>query len=190
MSLNCDWLKDAILYQIYPQSFYDTNSDGIGDLVGIIKKLDYIASIGVDTIWLNPCFSSTFFDAGYDVTDYYQIASRYGSNQDMELLIKEAGQRNIKVILDLVPGHTSIKHPWFCESAKGADNEYNDCYIWMNRDYDPESGPTELNYLKSFFPEQPALNYGYASVEEEWQQGIDEYWPQRNRQELKNIMKF
>jgi len=188
--MSTNWLSDAVIYQIYPQSFYDTNGDGIGDLKGIEQKLDYIKSIGVDTIWLNPCFASSFFDAGYDVTDYYSIASRYGTNEDMAHLLDAATKRSMRIVLDFVPGHTSIEHPWFKESAKGADNEYSDCYIWKNREYELEKGPTEENYLKSFFPEQPALNYGYATIEESWQQGIDEYWPRRNRQELKNIMKF
>jgi maltose alpha-D-glucosyltransferase/alpha-amylase len=184
------WLSDLIIYQIYPQSFLDTNGDGIGDLKGIESKLDYIKSIGVNAIWLNPCFASTFFDAGYDVTDYYTVAPRYGSNDDLRNLIKSANKKGLKVLLDLVPGHTSIEHPWFKESAKGSDNEYNDCYIWMNREYDPNDGPTEKNYLKSFFPVQPALNYGYAVIEEEWQQSIHDYWPMRNRRELRKIMKF
>ena len=188
--MSTDWLSSAVIYQIYPQSFYDTNGDGIGDLPGVERKLDYIKSIGVDTIWLNPCFSSSFFDAGYDVTDYYNIAPRYGTNRDMQHLIESAKERNIRIILDFVPGHTSIDHIWFKNSSEGADNEYGDCYIWMNREYDSDSGPTELNYLKSFFPEQPALNYGYAVIEESWQQGVDEYWPRRNRKELKKIMKF
>lgn len=184
------WLKNAVIYQIYPHSFYDTNGDGIGDLNGIRVKLEYIKSLGVDAVWLNPCFSSSFLDAGYDVTDYYRIAPRYGSNQDMEKLIDTARELGLRILLDLVPGHTSIEHPWFRESLKGVDSEYGDCYIWMDRNYDKQKGPTEENYLKSFFPEQPALNYGYAEITEPWQQGIDAHWPQRNRAELRKIMKF
>jgi len=185
-----NWLSNSVLYQIYPQSFNDSNGDGIGDLNGIEEKLDYLKALGVDAIWLNPCFESTFFDAGYDVADYYKIAPRYGTNDDLARLVESARSRGIRVVLDLVLGHTSIEHPWFKESAKGPGNEYGDCYIWMNRDYDPAEGPTEANYLKSFFPEQPALNYGYAEPSEPWQQGVDAPWPRRNRAELRKIMEF
>jgi maltose alpha-D-glucosyltransferase/alpha-amylase len=185
-----DWLPGSVIYQIYPQSFNDSNGDGIGDLPGIEEKLDYVASLGVDAIWLNPCFESPFFDAGYDVTDYYKIAPRYGTNADMARLVEAARGRGLRVILDLVPGHTSIEHPWFKESSKGPENEYGDCYIWKNRSYDRVEGPTEANYLKSFFPEEPALNYGYAKPSEPWQQGIDAPWPRRNRAELRKIMAF
>jgi maltose alpha-D-glucosyltransferase/alpha-amylase len=185
-----EFLKDLIVYQIYPQSYLDTDSDGIGNLQGVIQKLDYIQSLGVNAIWFNPCFESAFFDAGYDVSDYYKIASRYGSNDDMSELIKKAKAKGIRIFLDLVAGHTSIEHPNFKESCKGADNEYADCYIWKNRDYDVETGPTPDNYLQNFFPEQPALNYGFAKISEDWHQGINEPWPMRNREELKNILKF
>jgi maltose alpha-D-glucosyltransferase/alpha-amylase len=185
-----EWLKHAVIYQIYPQSFLDTNADGIGDLPGVVQKLDYISKLGVNVIWLNPCFESAFFDAGYDVTDYYKVAERYGTNDDLDILISKAKEFGIRVILDLVPGHTSIDHPWFQESKKSSDNEYADCYVWMSRDFDPDEGPTADHYLKSFFPEQPALNYGYAKITEPWQQPLDAEWPKRNRRELKNIMRF
>ena len=108
-----DWLSDAVVYEIYPQSFADSDGDGIGDLRGVIERLDHIESLGVDTIWFNPCFASPFVDAGYDVSDYLRIAPRYGTNEDLVELVDEARGRGIRVLLDLVAGHTSIEHPWF-----------------------------------------------------------------------------
>ena len=110
------WLKSAVFYEIYPQSFYDTNRDGIGDLNGIIQKLDYVKSLGCNALWINPCFESPFMDAGYDVSDYKKIAPRYGTNEDAKRLFEEAHKRGMKVLFDLVPGHTSDRHPWFLES--------------------------------------------------------------------------
>jgi len=106
------WLKKAVFYQIYPQSFYDSNDDGIGDIPGIIAKLDYLETLGVTGLWINPCYVSPFQDAGYDVADYYKVAPRYGTNQDLKNLFTAAKNRGIRILLDLVPGHTSIQHPW------------------------------------------------------------------------------
>ncbi len=108
-----DWMKTAYFYQIYPQSFKDTNGDGIGDINGIIEKLDYVKWLGCNAIWLNPCFESAYKDAGYDVIDYYKVAPRYGSNDDLKRLFKEAHKRQMHVCLDLVAGHTSDQHAWF-----------------------------------------------------------------------------
>ena len=124
------WLANAAFYQVYPQSFLDTNGDGIGDLPGVIAKLDYIKSVGCNAIWLNPVFLSPFRDAGYDVSDFRKVAPRYGSNQDLRRLFQEAHQRKMRVVLDLVAGHTSVEHPWFKASAKAARNRYSDYYIW------------------------------------------------------------
>ena len=110
------WLKDAVIYHIYPSTFQDSDGDGIGDLNGIISRLDYIQSIGINTIWISPVFSSEFKDGGYDITDFYSIDKRFGNNETLSELVKEAHARNIKVCLDLVAGHTSDKHPWFLES--------------------------------------------------------------------------
>ena len=112
------WLDKAVFYEIYPQSFYDSNADGIGDIPGIVEKLNYIEGLGCNALWLNPCFDSPFKDAGYDVGDYKKVAPRYGSNEDLVRLFDEAHKRRIRVILDLVPGHTSEEHPWFLESKK------------------------------------------------------------------------
>lgn len=112
------WLDNAIFYEIYPQSFNDTNADGIGDFQGIIEKLDYICNLGCNALWINPCFKSPFGDAGYDVADFYSVAPRYGTNEDLRRLFDEAHRRDMHVLLDLVPGHTSVEHPWFKESMK------------------------------------------------------------------------
>ena len=127
-----DWLKDTVFYEIYPQSFYDTNEDGIGDIEGIIQKLDYIKELGCNALWINPFYDSPFMDAGYDVRDYKKVAKRYGTNEDAKRLFKEAHKRGIKVLLDLVAGHTSDEHEWFKASKKAQKNEYSDRYVWTN----------------------------------------------------------
>ena len=116
------WLDNAIFYEIYPQSFLDTNGDGIGDFQGIIRKLDYIRELGCNAVWLNPCFLSPFSDAGYAVADYCKAAPRYGSNEDLKELFQAAHERGMHVTLDLVPGHTSIEHPWFQASLRPEEN--------------------------------------------------------------------
>ena len=115
-----------------PSLFLDTNGDGIGDFQGIIEKLDYIKELGCNAIWMNPCFASPFGDAGYDVADYYQAAPRYGTNADLKRLFNEVHKRNMHILLDLVPGHTSVAHPWFKESCKADRNEFTDRYIWTD----------------------------------------------------------
>ncbi len=195
------WLEDAVFYQIYPQSFNDSNGDGIGDIPGIIDKLDYIQSLGVTACWLNPCFESPFQDAGYDVADYYTVAPRYGSNADLKRLFQAAGERGIRILLDLVPGHTSIEHPWFKESCKPEKNQYSDYYIWTDSAWkwnfpglNVVSGfsQRDASYITNFFYFQPALNYGFANPDpyQPWQQAVDAPGPKRVRQELKNIMRF
>src|SRR5574338_672472 len=135
------WLEKAVFYEIYPQTFFDSNDDGIGDIPGIIQKLDYVASTGADAIWLNPCFESPFGDAGYDVTDFYKVAPRYGTNDDLRELFDQARQRGIRVVLDLVAGHTSIDNAWFRESAKHERNPYSDWFVWTNSCWDPGDPP-------------------------------------------------
>ncbi len=193
-----DWLHKATFYQIYPQSFKDSNGDGIGDLNGITEKLDYVQSLGIDAIWLNPIFESPFFDAGYDVSDYYKIAPRYGNEQDLKNLLSQAHKRNIKVVMDLVAGHSSDEHPWFKASQKKAKNEFSDRYIWTNKKSSkPEnfvSGTFERdgNFLKNFFDCQPALNYGYVNPnpKNKWEQPITAKGPQKMRAELRNIIDY
>lgn len=196
-----EWLNQAIFYQIYPQSFYDSNDDGIGDLPGITGKLDYIASLGVNAIWINPCFISPFEDAGYDVADYYQVAPRYGTNADLVKLFGEAKKRGIRVLLDLVPGHTSVQHHWFQESQKHARSAYSDYYVWNNsiwemphKDLPVVRGyaQRDAGYITNFFWFQPALNYGFAQTDLRypWMQPVDATGPQMVRQEIKKIMKY
>ena len=123
------WMKTAYFYQIYPQSFKDTNGDGIGDINGIIEKLDYIKWLGCNAIWLNPCFESAFRDAGYDVIDFYKVAPRYGTNADLKRLFKEAHQRGMRVCLDLVAGHTSDQNAWFKASQKKKKRIYRSFHL-------------------------------------------------------------
>jgi alpha-glucosidase len=125
------WWRDGVIYQIYPRSFMDTNGDGIGDLKGIISRLDYLAQLGVSAIWLSPISPSPDFDFGYDVSDYKDVDPKYGTLEDYKELIRKAHEHNIRVILDLVLNHTSTSHPWFVESAKPDPNEYSDYYLWQ-----------------------------------------------------------
>jgi len=152
-----EWLTKAVFYQVYPPSFYDSNNDGIGDISGIIEKLDYIAQLGCNAIWLNPCFESAFRDGGYDISDYYKVSPRYGTNRDLINLFKQAKKRNIKVVLDLVPGHTSIDHPWFKESCKPEKNKYSDWFIWTDSHATVDKAMVcgycdrDANYVTNFF---------------------------------------
>ena len=124
------WWKDSIVYQIYPRSFYDSNGDGIGDLRGIISKLDYLKMLGVDIIWLCPVYQSPNDDNGYDISDYQSIMKDFGTMDDFECLLAEIHKRNMRLIMDLVVNHTSDEHQWFIESRKSKDNPYRDYYIW------------------------------------------------------------
>ncbi|GEK91089.1 glycoside hydrolase family 13 protein [Alkalibacterium kapii] len=141
------WWQNAVVYQIYPRSFNDSNGDGIGDLPGIIERLDYLEDLGIDAIWLSPVYQSPNDDNGYDISDYQAIHPEFGTMEDMDQLIKEADRRNIKIIMDLVVNHTSDEHQWFIEARKGKDNNYRDYYIW--RDPADDGGPP--NDLKSTF---------------------------------------
>ena len=192
------WLKDAVFYEIYPQSFYDTNGDGIGDLKGIIEKLDYIKELGCNALWINPCFDSPFKDAGYDVRDYKLIAPRYGTNADAKALFEAAHAKGIHVLLDLVPGHTSEEHAWFKESSRPEKNEYSDRYIWTDSCFSAGDGmpfiggETDRNgtYILNFFKCQPALNYGYGKCREKWQMPTDAPGPRATVEAVKDVMRF
>lgn len=186
------WLADAVLYQIYPQSFADANGDGIGDLAGVAAHLDHLAWLGVNTVWLNPCFASPFRDAGYDVADYLTIAPRYGGNEELAALVEQARQRGIRVLLDLVAGHTSDAHPWFRASADDPDDGR---YIWTDTTPLPPGfvaspGSRPGGYLPNFFDSQPALNFGYARLDpaQPWRQPVTAEGPRRNREALREIM--
>ena len=192
------WLKDTVFYEIYPQSFYDTNGDGIGDINGIIEKLGYIKGLGCNALWINPCYDSPFKDAGYDVRDYKKVAPRYGTNNDLYRLFGEAHKLGIRVLLDLVPGHTSEEHPWFKMSGKAEQNEYTNRYIWTNhwwqgcRDMPYIGGECEraATYVLNFFKCQPALNYGFARVEQPWQLPTDHPDCIATREAIKDVMRF
>lgn len=198
MNRHPEWLDNAVFYEIYPQSFNDTNADGIGDIPGIIEKLDYISELGCTALWINPCFESPFGDAGYDVSDYCQVAPRYGTNEDLIRLFKEAHKRNMHVLLDLVPGHTSWEHPWFKESMKAEKNEYTDRYVWTDSIWEEPAGYGALRGISerdgscivNFFTHQPALNYGFYKSEKPWQQSMDSEGALATRNALKDIMRF
>src|SRR6056297_2745922 len=126
------WWKKTTVYQIYPRSFKDSTGNGIGDLQGIIQKLDYIKDLGVETIWFSPFFSSPQKDYGYDISGYRSIAPEYGTMQDCEQLIEEIHKRGMRILLDMVMNHTSDQHPWFLESKKSKDKPKRDWYIWRD----------------------------------------------------------
>jgi glycosidase len=201
MSSLPSWLDKAVFYEIYPQSFYDSNGDGIGDIPGIIQRLDYVESLGVNAIWLNPCFESPFQDAGYDVSNYYLVAPRYGTNEDLKALFLEAAKRGIRVLLDLVPGHTSTQCAWFQQSSQHTRNSYSDWYIWTDNVWSWElpglrsiMGYSDRDgaYITNFFHFQPALNFGFAQPDPRfsWQQSVNQPGPQAVRQEFKKIMAY
>ncbi|MCH5192435.1 MAG: glycosylase [Oscillospiraceae bacterium] len=193
-----EWLDNAVFYEIYPQSFMDSDGDGIGDFKGIISKLDYINELGCNAIWLNPCFKSPFGDAGYDVEDYFTAAERYGTNQDLYDLFDEVHKRGMHCILDLVPGHTAVTHPWFRESMKAEKNEYTHRYIWTDSIWE-NTAPLECirgisdrdgSAAVNFFSHQPALNYGYFRPEKPWQHPMDSKDALATAGAVKEVMRF
>lgn len=175
-----------VIYQIYPRSFMDSNNDGIGDLEGIISKLDYIKELGANAVWICPCFKSPNDDNGYDISDYRDIMDEFGTMADMDRLIEELHARDMKLILDLVPNHTSTSHPWFQESRKGKDNPYSDFYYWFDEkpndwksafrgsawEFDEVRGQY---YLHSFVVSQADLNWENPAVVKEMQDVVD-FW--------------
>ena len=182
METNRLWWKHGVIYQIYPRSFYDSNGDGVGDLPGITQKLDYLADLGVDGLWLSPINTSPMFDFGYDISDYRGIDPVFGTQRDFDLFLSEAHRRGIRVILDLVMNHTSHLHPWFVESRSSRDNPMRDWYIWRDRgkfcrypnnwmaafggrawEWDRK---TRQYYLHSFLREQPDVNWRNPAFKE------------------------
>ncbi|MDU0323703.1 MULTISPECIES: alpha-glucosidase [Clostridium] len=168
------WWKECVVYQIYPRSFKDSNGDGIGDLKGIIEKLDYLNYLGIDVIWLSPVYKSPNDDNGYDISDYQNIMDEFGTMKDFDELLRECHKRNIKIMMDLVVNHTSDEHSWFMESKKSKNNEYRDYYVWKegingqppNNWGSVFSGPawqydeeTQMYYLHLFSKKQPDLNW-------------------------------
>lgn len=190
------WWKESVIYQIYPRSFMDSNGDGIGDLNGILSKLDYLQDLGIDVIWMSPIYQSPNDDNGYDISDYRSILAEFGTMEEFEKLLSSAHQRGIKIVMDLVVNHTSDEHPWFIESRKSKDNPYRDYYFWR----EPKNGKepnnwgswfsgsawewdeaTGMYYLHMFSRKQPDLNWDNPKVRDsvfdmmDWwcQKGID-----------------
>ena len=197
------WVDNAVFYQIYPQTFYDSNGDGVGDLQGIIEKLDYLKSLGIGAIWLNPFYESPFRDAGYDVTDFYKVAPRYGTNEDAKRLFAEVHKRGMHIIIDYVPSYTSIDHPWFKASCDPNPNKYTNWFVWTNSTWFPGMDKYRSNFIQgycerdgmfmnNFFWHQPALNYGYAhpDPQQPWQLPTDHPDVMALKEEMKNVMRF
>ena len=176
------WWKEAVVYQIYPRSFCDSNGDGIGDLNGITSKLDYLKELGIDVIWLSPVYKSPNDDNGYDISDYEDIMTEFGNMDDFDKMLAAAHERGIRIVMDLVVNHTSDEHPWFVESRSSKDNEKRDYYIWKEGKDGKEptnwgsafSGPawkydekTDMYYLHLFSVKQPDLNWENPKVRKE-----------------------
>lgn len=188
--MNKIWWKEGVVYQIYPRSFYDSDNDGVGDIQGIIKKLDYIKSLGVDIIWLCPVYKSPNDDNGYDISDYYGIMDEFGTMADFDELLAEMKKRGLRLVMDLVANHTSDEHSWFLESRKDQTNDKRDYYIWKDGDGDKEpnnwlsffSGSawkkdelTGQYYLHLFTKKQPDLNWENPNVRQEVYK-VMKYW--------------
>ncbi|MDN5567176.1 MAG: alpha-glucosidase, partial [Paracoccus sp. (in: a-proteobacteria)] len=179
--MTTDWWKGGIIYQIYPRSFQDTTGDGIGDLTGIAQRLPYVASLGVDAVWVSPFFTSPMRDFGYDVSDYRGIDPIFGKMEDFDWLIERAHELGLKVMIDLVMSHTSDQHPWFKESRASRDNPKADWYVWS--DPRPDGTPPnnwlsifggsawqwdarrEQYFLHNFLSSQPDLNFHNPAVQ-------------------------
>ncbi len=177
------WWKNAVVYQIYPRSFCDSNGDGMGDLNGITSKLDYLKNLGVDVLWLSPVYQSPGDDNGYDISDYRAINPEFGTMEDFDRMLSEAHSRGIRIVMDLVVNHTSDEHAWFCESTASRDNPRRDYYIW--RDADKDGNPpnrwwsafggsawewhekTGQYYLHLFSRKQPDLNWDNPRLRDE-----------------------
>ena len=194
MTNSNDWWRKSVIYQVYPKSFKDSNGDGIGDIPGIVSKLDYIKDLGVDGLWVSPVYQSPMKDNGYDISDYRQIDSIFGTNEDVIKLIKESHKREIKVIMDLVANHTSDQHHWFQESKKSKNNAYSDYYIWKNPKPDGSApnnwgshfGGSAWEYCKErdqyflhyYTKEQPDLNWENPKVRQEIY-SVMKYWAEK-----------
>lgn len=188
--MNRKWWHDKVAYQVYPKSFYDSNGDGIGDIPGIISKLDYLADLGIDILWLSPCYQSPLADQGYDISDYYRIDPRFGTMEDMERLIAEAKKRNISILMDLVVNHCSDEHEWFRKACEEPEGKYGK-YFYLRDKKEGElptnwrsyfGGPvwedlpgTDKQYLHVFHKKQPDLNWENPEVREEVYKNIN-WW--------------
>jgi alpha-glucosidase len=193
------WWKNAVIYEIYPRSFQDTNGDGVGDLNGITKQLDYLKKLGVDAIWLTPCYPSPLVDFGYDISDYENIDPQYGTMADFDRLVAEAGKRHIRVIMDMVMNHTSDQHKWFLQSRSSRSNPYRDWYVWhdgkgetsTDKGVPPNNWQSEFGhsswqwdektrqyYYHKFYIQQPDLNWDNPAVHRAFKDIMD-FWLKR-----------
>ena len=186
MNAKYEKFLELVIYQVYPRSFQDSNNDGIGDIPGLIQRLDYLCELGVNAIWLCPCYKSPNHDNGYDISDYCDIMDEFGTMDDIRTLIREMHARDMKLIMDLVPNHTSDEHRWFIESRKSKDNPYSDYYYWFDEplndwqsmfggsawEYDKTRGQY---YLHSYTVQQPDLNWDNPAVVKEMQDVVD-FW--------------
>ncbi len=194
-----DWWKNAVIYEIYPRSFQDTNGDGLGDLNGITKRLDYLKELGVDAIWLTPVYPSPQVDFGYDISDYKNIDPQYGTLADFDRLVAEAGKRHIRVLMDMVMNHTSDKHEWFLKSRSSRNNPYRDWYVWHDGKVDSATGKivppnnwqslfghsawewdakTRQYYYHKFYIQQPDVNWNNPKVHEAFKD-VARFWLKR-----------
>jgi alpha-glucosidase len=204
MNPDADWWKRAVIYQIYPRSFQDSNGDGVGDLAGVRARLDYLVWLGIDAIWLSPFYPSPMADFGYDIADYCDVDPIFGTLTDFDGLLAAAHERGLKVIVDLVPNHTSDQHPWFIESRGSRTSPKRDWYIW--RDANADGGPPNnwvsdfggsawqwdaasgQYYYHAFLPQQPDLNWRNPSVRRDMQD-VMRFWLDRGVDELRvNMM--
>ena len=194
-----EWWKNAVIYQIYPRSFMDSDGDGMGDIPGIEKRLDYLKDLGIDIIWLSPVYKSPNVDNGYDISDYRDIQEEFGTLADMEHLIGEIHRRGMRILMDLVVNHTSDQHPWFIEARKSKDNPKRDYYIW--RDPNPDGSlpnnweshfsgsvwqldeQTGQYYLHIFSAGQPDLNWENPEVREE----VKDLTPEQKQEQLQRM---
>jgi len=185
------WWKEAVAYQVYPRSFYDSNGDGIGDIQGVIEKLDHIDNLGIDVIWLSPVYESPNDDNGYDISDYKAIHQDFGTMKDLDQLLEEVHKRGMKLIMDLVINHTSDEHEWFIESRSSKDNPYRDYYIWhpgkedgsepnnwesiFSRSAWEYDEKTKEYYMHLFSKKQPDLNWENPDVRNDLQNMVN-WW--------------
>jgi alpha-glucosidase len=194
MATEAVWWQRGVIYQIYPRSFKDTNGDGIGDLSGVIDQLDYLAALGIDAVWLSPFYPSPMADFGYDISDFTAVHPMFGTLDDFDRLVSEAHHRDLKIIVDFVPNHSSDQHPWFIESRSSRDNPKADWYFW--RDAKPDGslpnnwlsvfgGPAwqwdetrQQYYLHTFLTEQPDLNWRNPEVRQAMLDAI-RFWLER-----------
>lgn len=180
MPIERKWWKEAVIYQVYPKSFSDSDGDGVGDLKGILAKLEYIAALGVDAVWINPVYASPGEDNGYDISDYEAVDPGFGTMDDLQQLIDVLHARKMRIILDMVINHTSDAHPWFTAARRSRDDPYYNWYHWWPAEkgkppyrcgfFDPEgkawtyNGDTDSYYLHYFSPHQPDLNWEIPAV--------------------------